>query len=168
VVDSQNRIYDRFADVLAAGEVEPNGVLLARPIFADDFVGPDGDGMTAGEPPDFALAPGSGAIDRGEIIPGINGRFVGDGPDLGARESGCPTPLYGPRPPGMEAVTNPVDCSPDDGGLDPGADGGPGDDDDSEKGGGCGCRAGGRAGGMVLVLLAGLVVALARRRLPPS
>jgi hypothetical protein len=166
VVGGENRAYDSFADLLAAGEVEPNGVLLARPIFAGDAVGPPGDGMAAGEPPDFALAEGSGAIDRGEVIAGINGRFVGDGPDLGAREAGCPEPVYGPRPEGMEAVTNPVDCSADDGGLEPGTDAGPDDDGSSGSEGGCGCRAASRAGQLATALLCALFLALGRGRNP--
>ena len=166
VVGGENRVYDSFAAVLAAGEVEPNGVLLARPIFAGDAVGPDGDGTTAGEPPDFALADGSGAIDRGEVIPGIDDRFTGEAPDLGAREVGCPEPVYGPRSAGMEATTNPVNCSADDGGLDPDSDAGPGDDGDEQDGdGGCGCGAG--QGAPLDLALAGLValaITIARRR----
>lgn len=165
VVDGQNRTWDSFAAVLAAGEVEVGGVLLARPIFADDFVGPEGDGRAAGEPRDFALAAGSGAIDRGEVIPGVNGRFVGDAPDLGAREAGCPAPVYGPRPAGTDDATNPVDCSQDDGGFEPGADGGPGADRDTDGGGGCGCRAGGPGVDLpAVVLLVVLLVAFARPR----
>ena len=161
VVDGENRIYDRFAAVLAAGEVEPNGVLLARPIFAADVVGPPGDGMAAGEPPDLALAGGSGAIDRGELLPGINGRFLGDAPDLGARETGCREPVYGPRPAGMEALTNPVDCGADEDGIDPG----PEDEEEQAGDAGCGCRAGGRGGAsLVLATVLLLVLRLIRRR----
>ena len=168
VVGGENRIYQSFAAVLEAGEVEPNGLLLARPIFVDDLVGPDGDGMAEGEPPDFALADGSGAIDRGEVVPGLNDRFVGDGPDLGAREAGCSEPVYGPRPAGMESITNAVNCSADDDGIDPDADAGPGDDDDDDEGdgdGGCGCRAADgatpTAEWIALILLA---LAISRRR----
>lgn len=168
VVGGDSRIYDSFAAVLEAGEVEPNGLLLARPIFADDFVGPDGDGTAEGEPPDFALADGSGAIDRGEVVPGLNDRFIGDGPDLGAREAGCAAPVYGPRPAGMEAITNAVNCSADDDGIDPAADAGPGDDDDDgeqDGDGGCGCRVGHRgAPTAAFVTLIALLLALSRRR----
>jgi hypothetical protein len=165
VVGGENRTYDSFADLQAAGEVESGGVLLARPIFADEFVGPPGDGMAAGEPPDFALADGSSALDRGEIIPGIDGRFVGDGPDLGAREAGCPPPVYGPRPEGMDAITSPVDCSADDGGLEPGPDGGP-DDETSGGDGGCGCRAGSGRARFATALVLAFFLALGRARRP--
>jgi MYXO-CTERM domain-containing protein len=165
VVDDQNRIYDSFAAVLAAGEVEQGGVLLGRPIFADDVVGPDGDGSQAREPPDLALADGSGAIDRGEVIPGLNDGFVGDGPDLGARETGCPEPVYGPRPAGMEAVTNAVNCSADDDGIDPGSDAGPDDGDGQAGDGGCGCRAAReRSSSGALVFLIMMAVAISTRR----
>lgn len=164
VVGGENQIYDSFAEVLAAGKVEPNGVLLERPIFAGDVVGPAGDGMAAGDPPDFALATSSRAIDRGEVIPGVNGRFLGEGPDLGARESGCPEPVYGPRPAGMEALTNPVDCSADDDGIDPEPDAGPGDEEQAGDGG-CGCRAGSPGGDLfpVIAFLLAFAVRLRRR-----
>jgi len=164
VVDGNDRTYDSFAAVLEAGEVEPNGVLLERPIFAGDAVGPPGDGMAAGEPPDFALAPGSGAIDRAELIPGLNGHFLGDGPDLGARESGCAEPIYGPRPAGMEAVTNRVDCSADDDGLDPGPDGGPGDQTGPDGDDGCGCGTGSSGAPPVALLVLVALAALTRKR----
>jgi hypothetical protein len=40
---------------------------------------------------------GSGAIDKGIPIPGLNDGFAGKGPDLGAFELGSPLPDYGPR-----------------------------------------------------------------------
>jgi hypothetical protein len=43
---------------------------------------------------DYQLRPGSPAIDAGAIIPGINDeRFAGSAPDIGAIESGMPSPL---------------------------------------------------------------------------
>jgi hypothetical protein len=47
---------------------------------------------------DFALRPGSAAIDRGTPLPTITDRFTGRAPDLGALEYGHPVPVYGPRP----------------------------------------------------------------------
>jgi hypothetical protein len=171
VVGGSNRVYDDFAAMQAAG-VEAGGVLLARPIFAADFVGPAGDGMAHEDPADFALAAGSGAIDQGEVIAGINGRHLGAAPDLGARESGCPPPLYGPRPEGMEAVTSAVDCAADSPG---GPDAGPGGDGDGDgdggpgngnsDGGGC-CRTGpeGAPFGVLVLGFAVLAAIAARRR----
>jgi hypothetical protein len=46
---------------------------------------------------DFQLRPGSGAVDAGVRLPGINDDFTGRAPDLGALEVGRPVPHYGPR-----------------------------------------------------------------------
>lgn len=112
VVDGMNQIYADFAEAMASGAVEANGVLLSRPIFAADFVGP-ADAMAHQDGADFTLAAGSNAIDRGLALPGINTGAPG-GPDLGARELGCPAPIYGPRPEGQDDVIARIDCSPDD------------------------------------------------------
>jgi len=47
---------------------------------------------------DFTLAPGSGAVDAGTVLPGVTDGFTGRAPDLGALESGRSVPTYGPRP----------------------------------------------------------------------
>ena len=47
---------------------------------------------------DFRLRPGAAAIDRGVVIPNVNDGFAGRAPDLGALETGQPSPTYGPRP----------------------------------------------------------------------
>ncbi len=47
--------------------------------------------------PDLRLKAGSKAIDAGVPLPGINDRFRGAAPDLGAYEFGDPVPHYGPR-----------------------------------------------------------------------
>jgi hypothetical protein len=47
---------------------------------------------------DFALRPGSAAIDRGVVLPSITDGMTGRAPDLGALELGRPAPRYGPRP----------------------------------------------------------------------
>lgn len=46
---------------------------------------------------DFSLKPGSKAVDAGKVLPGINGDYTGDAPDLGALEYGREAPHYGPR-----------------------------------------------------------------------
>jgi hypothetical protein len=43
------------------------------------------------------LRTGSKAIDVGAVLPGLNSDYRGEGPDLGAFESGQPLPHYGPR-----------------------------------------------------------------------
>ena len=45
----------------------------------------------------FALKPGSKAVDAGVMIPTVNDGFAGRAPDLGALEVGKPAPKYGPR-----------------------------------------------------------------------
>ena len=47
---------------------------------------------------DFALKPGSAAVDRGVALPNVTDGFSGAAPDLGALEVGKPRPVYGPRP----------------------------------------------------------------------
>ncbi len=109
-VDEQNRFWNSFAEVKAAGQVESHGLLLARPIFAGGFVGP-ADATARHEPPSFVLAEGADAIDAGRLLPGVNTNFTDKGPDLGALERGCPEPAYGPRPRGGEDRVWPIDCA---------------------------------------------------------
>jgi hypothetical protein len=45
---------------------------------------------------DFRLRPGSPAIDRGAVLPGITDGMTGGAPDIGAFEFGQPAPHYGP------------------------------------------------------------------------
>jgi hypothetical protein len=46
---------------------------------------------------DFRLKPGSAAVDKGTVVPGITTGFAGQAPDLGALEVGQAPPHYGPR-----------------------------------------------------------------------
>ncbi|HEU4620551.1 MAG TPA: hypothetical protein VFV10_21140 [Gammaproteobacteria bacterium] len=46
---------------------------------------------------DFALRPGSAAVDAGTVLPNVTDGFTGAAPDLGALEIGAPAPRYGPR-----------------------------------------------------------------------
>ncbi len=108
-VGATNRTYASFAAAQAAN-VEKNGVLLGASTFAANLVGPT-DPKVKASPPDFALAAGSKALDKGEKLPGLNDGFIGAGPDLGAWELGCAKPLYGPRPEGMDGYASPVDCT---------------------------------------------------------
>jgi len=45
----------------------------------------------------FALKPGSAAVDRGVVLPNVTDGFTGAAPDLGALELGQTAPHYGPR-----------------------------------------------------------------------
>ena len=60
---------------------------------------PGKDPRTLYDPEDFnfVLRPGSVAVDAGLPMAGINDRYSGRAPDLGAYELGCPLPHYGPR-----------------------------------------------------------------------
>lgn len=107
--DGQNRIWNSFAEVVAAGQVEQHGVLLAGQIFAGGFVGP-ADAAVRHDPPSFILADGANAVDAGRLLPGVNTDFTDRGPDLGALERGCPEPQYGPRPQDSEDRVWPIDC----------------------------------------------------------
>jgi hypothetical protein len=62
------------------------------------------------DPPDAALDPASNAIDRGMILANVNDDFTGAAPDLGALELGCPAPIYGPRPEGIDESNEPLGC----------------------------------------------------------
>ena len=46
----------------------------------------------------FQLKSNTVAVDAGVVLPNVNDGFIGKAPDLGALESGLPTPVYGPRP----------------------------------------------------------------------
>jgi MYXO-CTERM domain-containing protein len=191
---SGNLVYSDFAAVKAGGKVEQNGVLLGKPIFEQNFVGP-ADATVQHSPPDFTLAPGSGAIDVGVALVGINSGNIGAGPDLGALERGCPAPSYGPRPADQAHLTNLIDCNaatqpPGDGGLGgsggeagAGVGGGSAGSGANASGGsaagagtggakasggdddgGCGCRMSPRGGSATLLALGGLALLLRRRR----
>ncbi len=108
IVDGVGRLFPSFA-VAQAGGVETGGRLVTSTVFAGGFVGP-ADEDVRHSPKDFRLSTGSGAIDRGALLPGINDRFTGSAPDLGALEAGCPQPVYGPRAVGAEQVTSRINC----------------------------------------------------------
>lgn len=102
--------YNDFASARGAGVgFEPHGIVLSAPIFASGLIAP-ADYKTALTPPDVALAGSSNAIDRGIVLANINDGFQGKGPDLGALESGCPQPIYGPRPVGTDETNEPLGC----------------------------------------------------------
>lgn len=53
---------------------------------------------------DFRLAAGSAGIDQGCILPGLNDRFAGQAPDMGALETGQAGADFPPRPQGLSAL----------------------------------------------------------------
>ena len=96
---------------LQRGGFETHGVLLGLPIFANGLRPPQSYRTTL-EPQDTRLDAHSNAIDRGAVLPNVNDGFTGAGPDLGALELGCPAPIYGPRPEGVDESNEPLGCEP--------------------------------------------------------
>lgn len=144
--------YANFAAVMAGGMFEQHGLLLGATSGIADWHAKL-DPMTP--------QPDATAIDRGIVLPNIDDGFTGSAPDLGAIESGCDAPIYGPRPMGMDETNEPVGCAPpgslsDDvpHGDDPAGGGG-------SKSGGC-CQGAPAPGGVALGAL--VIVLMLRRR----
>lgn len=70
--------YDIFSNLQAPDPLKPHAVYHATDL-------------------DFRLSPKGKAVDKGLVIPNINKAYKGKAPDLGALETGEPTPVYGPR-----------------------------------------------------------------------
>ncbi len=102
--------FPNFAALQQAG-LEPHGLLLDPAIFAGGLAAPESYKVTL-DPPDASLDPASNAVDREAVLPNINDAFTGAAPDLGALEMGCPAPVYGPRPEGMDESNEPLGCEP--------------------------------------------------------
>ncbi len=112
--------YPNFAAVVAGGRYEAHGELLNAPIFAGGLVAP-ADYRTTVTPADVTLASDSNAIDHGVVFANVGDGYQGSAPDLGALERGCPLPIYGVRPDGMDETNEPIGCvagtPPGDGGV---------------------------------------------------
>jgi hypothetical protein len=95
----QWKTFRTLADVRAATGQEAHGVEVDFDIF-ERITPPDPLQRHAAYHAmdlDFRLKPGSKAVDAGATIPTVNDGFAGRAPDLGAIETGNPTPAYGPR-----------------------------------------------------------------------
>jgi hypothetical protein len=125
------RNYAGFAAVQAGGLYEAHGRLLGASIFASGLAAP-ASYKTAVTPTDGTLASGSDAIDHGMVLPNVTDGYLGAAPDLGAQETGCPIPIYGVRPEGVDESNEPLGCggpaNPGDGGAGAGDAGVTGDD----------------------------------------
>lgn len=146
VVNGMNVLYNSFAELTAGGIFEPNGALLDGETFASGAKGP-AHAKALASPVDVSLAAASKALDRGQVVAGINAKFGGKAPDLGALEAGCPVPEYGPRPLGSEDTTWAINCGADSEGPTSGAGGGGGGSGGAGQGGGAGGGGAGGAGG---------------------
>ncbi len=102
------RNFSNFA-ALQAGGLEPHGLMLNPATFASGLIAP-GSYTDFLAPQDVTLASTSNAVDRGIVLPNVNDGYTGLAPDLGAVESGCPTPIYGPRPAGIDESNEPFGC----------------------------------------------------------
>jgi hypothetical protein len=81
------------AKVFAGGLKTPE----AKDVKEDGSTGTMGLKVYKPEDINLQLAPDSGAVDAGEVLPGLNNGFTGKAPDLGAYEAGSKLPQYGPR-----------------------------------------------------------------------
>jgi len=102
--------YPNFAALQGAGR-EPHGRLLAPPIFANGLVPPPSYTTTMA-PADVTLAASSAAANAGRVLPNVNDAWQGGAPDLGALERGCPLPIFGIRPDGVDEANEPLGCAP--------------------------------------------------------
>jgi hypothetical protein len=107
--------FTSFAELREMG-MEQHGAALAAPVFRGGLAAVPHEEMAA--PGDVELAAGSAALDRGIVLPNLNDGFTGAAPDLGAVEAGCPQPVYGPRPEGMDESNEALGCEPGKGASD--------------------------------------------------
>jgi len=63
-------------------------------------------------PPAVTLDAASNALDHGRVLPHVTVGFMGAAPDLGALERGCPLPIFGVRPDGIDERNEPFGCVP--------------------------------------------------------
>lgn len=86
-----------LADLVSNSGYEANGRIVdAQPFLAPVVLGATHATQVAPRNP--LLAPGSSAVDGGQVIANVTDGFAGAAPDLGAWERGLPLPVYGPRP----------------------------------------------------------------------
>lgn len=93
--------YPNIAAASSAGIVERNGLALSGNVFMGGLTGAPSRYLWT--PPQLPLLNNGGnSLGRAQILPNVNDFYAGAGPDLGAFESGCPPPLFGPRPAGID------------------------------------------------------------------
>jgi hypothetical protein len=102
------RTFPDLAALQQAG-IETHGARIGGDVFAGGLMAPAQWSVLV-EAPDASLAPGSAAADAGLVLPNINDAFTGAAPDLGALETACPMPIYGPRPEAIDETNEPLDC----------------------------------------------------------
>jgi hypothetical protein len=103
--------YASFAAMQAGGLFESHGVFLTQPVFASSLSAPSSYTVTL-PAQDVTLDGSSNAVDAGVVLPNVTDGYTGAAPDLGAFERGCPLPIYGPRPAGIDESNEPLGCAP--------------------------------------------------------
>ena len=104
-----NGVYTRFpnfANLQSTSPLEHHGQILTAvcpngSVFTSCLL-PPANNQTLTPAQDVTPGSGSGAFDKAVLLPNVNDQFVGAGPDVGAVESGCVQPIYGPRPVGLD------------------------------------------------------------------
>jgi len=104
-----NGVYTRFpnfANLQSTSPLEHHGQILTAvcpngSVFTSCLL-PPANNQTLTPAQDVTPGSGSGAFDKALLLPNVNDQFVGAGPDVGAVESGCVQPIYGPRPVGLD------------------------------------------------------------------
>ncbi len=127
-----------FAAYTGSGVFGQKATLLDASTFDSGLSAP-ASYTTKMAPPDATLAAASKAVDQGEVLPGITDGYKGAAPDLGALERGCPKPVYGVRPAGIDETNEPRGCTS--------AGGGSGGSGGATGAGGAAGGAGGGSGG---------------------
>jgi hypothetical protein len=98
-----------FGAMQGAGLFETHGRILAGATFANGLIPPPRYKLRMA-PTDATLASGSNAVDAGTVMANVNDGFTGSAPDLGALELGCPLPIFGVRPDGIDETNEPIGC----------------------------------------------------------
>jgi MYXO-CTERM domain-containing protein len=125
--------YNNLAAARAAIGIEQHGLILPAAIFESGLTAP-ANYKALLAPADVTLAASSMAIDRGIVLANLNDGYRSAAPDLGALERGCPVPIYGVRPVGVDETNEPIGCAG--GATDAGVpDGGPVPPPDANMGG---------------------------------
>jgi hypothetical protein len=102
--------FSSLSGFTTATGIEKNGLHVDKADLFDSLFDPGSDSLY--DRHCLTLRKGCGAVDKGDILAGINEDFDGMAPDLGAYELNRPLPHYGVRPEGSEPVVNRVPASP--------------------------------------------------------
>jgi nitrous oxidase accessory protein NosD len=88
--------FPTLAAFVSAVGIETHGITVSKSDLFDSLIAFGADSLYARHC--LTLKPGCGAVDKGQVLAGINQDFSDLGPDLGAYETKKPLPWYGPRP----------------------------------------------------------------------